>query len=270
MLRYVIIFLLIATLILGGCRKTTITEPQKHPVTITLQQPTPSARKSLLTVQQPKQSTQTKEKRHINIFQYIFYLGIILFIFDFIWKWIISPINALLIEFLIRLPESVVDKWIALVDKWIALIKAFKCYLLTSLVAALTLKVIRDNPNILSIILFAFIGVFALYITFASSLYEAQKEGITIKEYEIILMFGTIILFIIALFIPVIAINPLTIWLFKVIDWIYNLKVIGWLIRFIGILYVLAISWYGFWCGFLLVSLLVSSIIDKLREWLQK
>jgi hypothetical protein len=263
MLRYVIIFLLIATLILGGCRKTTITEPQKHPVTITLQQPTPSARKSLPTVQQPKQSTQTKEKRHINIFQYIFYLGIILFIFDFIWKWIISPINALLIVFLIRLPESVVDKWIAL-------IKAFGYYLLTSLVAALTLKVIKDNPNILSIILFAFIGVFALYITFASSLYEAQKEGITIKEYEIILMFGTIILFIIALFIPVIAINPLTIWLFKVIDWIYNLKVIGWLIRFIGILYVLAISWYGLWCGFLLVSLLVSSIIDKLREWLQK
>jgi hypothetical protein len=85
---------------------------------------------------------------------------------------------------------------------------------------------------------------------------------------DIILMFGAIILFIIALFIPIIAINPLTVWFlkwfFKVIDWIYNLKVIGWLIKFFGILYVLAISWYGFLFGFSLVIF----IIGKLREWL--
>jgi hypothetical protein len=171
MLRYVIIFLLIATLILGGCRKTTITEPQKHPVTITLQQPT---------VQQPKQSTQTKERRHINIFQYIFYLGVIFLIFDFIWNrifvLIFALISALLIEFLlIFIKSNLVNTWkTLLIEEWIPLlIKAFGFYLLTSSVVALTLGIIKNNPNILSIILFAFIGVFALYITFASNLYEA-------------------------------------------------------------------------------------------------
>jgi len=263
MFHYIVIFFLTVTLIFAGCGKTTITEPQKQSATITLQQPTPSAQRSLPTEQQPKQLTQQKEKVHMSIFRYIFYLGIILFIFEFIWKLFFAPLSALLIVFLSELTKLDTDR----LDAWLTpLIKTFGYYLIASLTVILTLRAIKDNPNILSIILFPFIGAFILYIISISSLYEAKKKGIVVKEYEVILMFGVIILFIVSLFVPTIAVNPLTMWLFKVINWIYNLKVIGWLIGFFGLLFILLMSWYGI----MLLFIFIIFLVEKLKEWAQK
>lgn len=192
----------------------------------------------------------------MSIFQYIFYLGIINIVFGFVWKWVFVLPSAFLFT-LIKL------------DRAILLVKAFGSYLLVSLTALFTLNALQDNPNILSIVSFPFIGAFILYVGYASNYYEAQKQAAMEYNYELmrslqyegIFMIGAIALFIVTLFVPIIAVNPLTMWLFNVIDWAYNLKIIGWLIRIGGVLFLLNVILHGI----LISGIFIGSLVGKLK-----
>ena len=191
----------------------------------------------------------------MNIFQFIFYLGVINIVFGFLWKWVFAFPSSLLFALL-------------KIDKGIYFIKAFGSYLLVSLTAMLTLSALQDNPNILSIILFSFIGVFILYMGYASNYCEAQEQAVREYDYELmrsyqyegIFMIGALVLYIVTLFVPIIAVNPLTIWLFNIIGWAYNLKVIGWLLGIGGALFLLSIIWQGIFVSGIFIGSLVVKI----------
>jgi hypothetical protein len=193
----------------------------------------------------------------MNIFQFIFYLGIINIVFSYIWKWVFVFPSALLFTLL-------------KIDKCIYIVKAFGSYLLVSLTAMLTLSALQDNPNILTIILFSFIGVFVLYMGYANNYCEVQEQAAREYNYELmrsfqyegIFMIGAIVLYIVTLFVPIIAVNSLTIWLFNIIDWAYNLKGIGWLIGIGGALFLLSIIWQGI----LISGIFIGSLIGKIRR----
>jgi len=192
----------------------------------------------------------------MGLIEYILLLGVIHVVFGFVWKWVfVLPVSLLLA--LLR------------INKGIYLVKAFGSYLLVSLTALLTLFAIESNPGIGSLILYPFIGVFTIYMAEASRAYEAEKqaamdydyEALTILRYDGLFIVGAVILFIVTLFIPIIALNPITQWLFGVIDWAYSLPVLDWILRIAGILFLLSMIWQGI----LLSIVLIGSLIGKIK-----
>lgn len=197
----------------------------------------------------------------MNIFQFLFYLGIINIIFGFVWKWVF----ALPVAFLFALLNF---------DYGMRAVKVFGSYLLVSLTALLTLAALESNPSGLALIFYPLIGAFVLFMTYASNRYEARKKASTTMDwqmiqrfeedsgFEVILMFGVVILYVITLFIPTIAVNGLNEWLFQVIDWIFNLPVIGWLIGIGGVLSLLNIIFHGL----LAMGFITASIVAKFKK----
>lgn len=197
----------------------------------------------------------------MNIFQFLFYLGIINIIFGFVWKWVF----ALPAAFLFALLNF---------DYGMRAVKIFGSYLLVSLTALLTLAALGENPSGLALIFYPLIGAFVLFMAYASNQYEARKEASATMDwqmiqrlerdagFETILTFGVIILFVITLFVPSIATNGLNEWLFSVIDWIFNLPIIGWLIGIGGVFFLLNIIFHGiFATGFV-----IASLVGKFRK----
>ena len=198
----------------------------------------------------------------MNIFQFIIYLGVVNIIFGFLWKWIfLIPISFLFA--LLR------------INKGIYLVKAFGAYLLVSLTAlftlgALTLRLLQGNYSTASTILFLLIGGFFLYMGFASNSYEARKHAALEYDYKLIeslkydglFMIGGLVLYVIILFAPIVAKNRLTQWLFYVIDWACNLPIIGWLLAFGGVIFLISIVWHGI----LACVLLIGSIVGNWKE----
>lgn len=197
----------------------------------------------------------------MNIFQFLFYLGIINIIFGFVWKWVFALPAALLFALLNF-------------DYGMRAVKIFGSYLLVSLTALLTLAALGENPSGLALIFYPLIGAFVLFMAYASNQYEARKEASATMDwqmiqrlerdssFEAILTFGVIILFVITLFVPSIATNGLNEWLLSVIDWIFNLPIIGWLIGIGGVFFLLNIILHGiFAAGFV-----IASLVGKFRK----
>ena len=197
----------------------------------------------------------------INIFRYLFYLGVINIVSKLIWK--LVPI-----VFTIALPITTLSlppKVLRVADK---LLKAFGYYILISLVVLLTHKAIEYNRTIGSFILYPLVAAFTIYIKLANDANKVRRSFFMVYRYDenMELVFdgfitiGSILLFITSLFVPVIAVNPLTRWFFGIIDWIYNLKVIGWLIAVGGVIYML----YIIWNGILITEFLLASLFRKI------
>lgn len=197
----------------------------------------------------------------MNIFQFLFYLGIINIIFGFVWKWVF----ALPAAFLFALLNF---------DYGMRAVKIFGSYLLVSLTALLTLAALGENPSGLALVFYPLIGAFVLFMAYASNQYEARKEASATMDwqtmqrlekdsgFEAILTFGVIILYVITLFVPSIATNGLNEWLFRVIDWIFNMPIIGWLMGFGGVFFLLNIIFHGiFATGFV-----IASLVGKFRK----
>lgn len=182
----------------------------------------------------------------INIFRYLFYIGVINIVFGLIWK-------VLPIMIAIALPITTLSIPVTVLRVASKLLKVFGYYILVSLVVLLTLNAIEYNRATSSFILYPVFGAFAIYVRFVSNLYKTRKRFVTGYDYEAMESFaydgfitvGAVLLFIVALLVPVIAVNPLIQWIFGIIDWIYKLKVIGWLIAVGGVLYMLSIIWHG-------------------------
>ena len=196
----------------------------------------------------------------MNIFQFLIFLGIINIVFGFVWKWIVA------------LPGAIVFTLIKF-EKGVLIIKVFGAYLLVSLTAMTTLAAVQNAESWWPLIGFPLIAIFVLYLGFASNAYEQQKQARMENDYQLMkqlnenslfdmtLTLGSIILFILILFIPSISYNSLNVWLFNVIRWAYDLPVIGWIIAIGGIFFMINIIWYGL----LMSVMLVGSMFAKLK-----
>jgi len=194
----------------------------------------------------------------MNLLRYIVFLGILNIVFGFVWKWIFVLPCALVFT-LLKLNKAMI------------FVKAFGAYLLVSITALLTLGAIHDNPGLFSVISYPLLGGFVLYMSVAQNTYEGQKQAMMTGDYELldnlkydgILIIGTLVLFIITLFIPIIAYNPLTLGLMGIIAWAYELPVIGWLLGIGGVFFLLSIIWYGFIFSMMLFGAIVSKFGKK-------
>jgi hypothetical protein len=174
----------------------------------------------------------------MGIFAFIIFLGIINIVFGFIWKWVFVLPSALLFT-VIKL------------DRAMLLVKAFGAYLLISLTALATLLFLQDVSGGWKLFVFPFVGAFVLFMGFSSNAYEQRKQAHMSSDYllisqierdawfDLVLMFGSLVLYILILFIPAIAVNPMNDWLFRTIQWAYKLPVIGWLIGIGGVFFML-------------------------------
>jgi len=181
----------------------------------------------------------------MGIFQFLIFLGIINIVFGFVWKWVFVLPSALLFAVL-------------KLSKGMLLVKAFGAYLLISLTALTTLAALQDASSIWKLIFFSLVGMFVLLMGFGSIAYEQRKQArmnfdLALMEqlernawFDSILIIAAPILYVLILFLPTIALNPVTGWLFGVIGWVYGLSVIGWLIGIGGILFMLSTIFNGF------------------------
>ncbi|RLB92254.1 MAG: hypothetical protein DRH26_06665 [Deltaproteobacteria bacterium] len=190
-------------------------------------------------------------------FQYLLYLGILNIVFGFVWKWVFV------------LPVTIVLTLIKL-DWGVYILKAFGSYLLVSLTAITSLWAMGKSQSLFGLILISCIGGFVLIMSFASNTYAAQKQAmmnydyrmIESLKYDVFYMLGSLILYIVVLFVPEIAINPLTIWLFDIIEWAKNFPIIGWLIGIAGVIFMVSMIFYGI----IALGLMISLIFAKFRE----
>lgn len=90
------------------------------------------------------------------------------------------------------------------------------------------------------------VRIFAIYIS------EQKKAALSFEydvleamHYEDIFLVGSITLFIIALFIPLIVVNPVTIGLLKLINWSYDLPIVGLILSIGGLLFLIHMIFYG-------------------------
>lgn len=192
----------------------------------------------------------------MNIFQFIFYLAIVNIVFGFLWRWVVAvPITLLFV--------------LLKIDRFIYILKGFGYYLLVSLTALLTLNAIHGRSSIFSLIFYPLVGAFILYFAFAQNYNEARQQAAMEHNYELLediqydglFMIGAIVLYFIILFVPVVGVNPLSQWLFRVIEWAYNLPVIGWIIRVGGGLLLIAVIWQGV----IATAVLIGSAVEKIR-----
>jgi hypothetical protein len=195
----------------------------------------------------------------MGIFQFLVFLGIINIVFGFVWKWVFV------------LPSAILFTAIKF-DRGMLLVKAFGAYLLISLTALATLLALQDTESGWQLLFFPIVGAFVLFMGFASNAYEQRKQARMSYDYQlmaqierdswfdIVLMLGSLVLFVLILFIPVISANPLNEWLFDVVWWAYELPVIGWLIGIGGVLFMLGIIWHGLVMTLMLGGLAYSKI----------
>lgn len=152
------------------------------------------------------------------------------------------------------------------------LVKAFGAYLLISLTALATLLALQDTESGWQFLFFPIVGAFVLFMGFASNAYEQRKQARMSYDYhlmaqierdswfDVILMFGSLVLFVLILFIPTISTNSLNEWLFDIVWWAYELPIIGWLIGIGGVFFMLSIIWYGLLTTLMLGGLVYSKI----------
>lgn len=188
------------------------------------------------------------------VIDYILFLGVIYIVF---WLWNLAATLLLSLIFtLIRF------------NKGTYITKAFNIYIFVSLTVLLTLGIIQEDPSILRLILLPIIGAFILFTSLGQDAYDKQKEAMSNYDYELLnnlkydglFIFGALILFIAALFLPILVVNPITEWLFNITEWAYNIKVLGWILRIGGTIFLLAIIWQGVIFTFMLIGMIISKV----------
>lgn len=194
----------------------------------------------------------------MGIIKFIFYIGIINIAFSFIWKWIFvvpAAIFFTLINF----------------DKGMIIVKVFGAYFLISLLAILSLGFIEENiiDDKLYLII---VGSFMIYMILSNTFYEVRKKALIEYNYEllerldkeeifnILILICSIIYFIYTFINPMVAINILTYYLFKTIDWAVRLPILGILLSIGGVIYLLSTVWFGICYFIVLVSLLIKKL----------
>lgn len=188
--------------------------------------------------------------------EYLFFLGIAYIVF-----WLVNWVFGLLASLLFALIRFSMGMYVT---------KAFILYIFVSLTALLTLASMQMNPSTISGIILPLIGVFIIFTALGQDAYGKKRQAIMERDYELmeslkydgLFVIGFTVLFIVMLFVPSIAQNILTMRLLALIDWAYELKILGWILRIGGALFLLAIVFQGI----SLSAILMGSTIARLRR----
>ncbi len=176
----------------------------------------------------------------MEIFEYIFYLGVINIVFTSGWKILATLLSSLLNDIGINKDVSFL------------FFKTAGYYILVSLSALVTVSKMEATYP-LAAMAYAIIGTFVIYATIASNLernrlravLNYERKRIRVMRFDGYLLMACIILFIVTLIKPVIADLPPHQWLLSTINSIYHAPLIKYIIGFFAFFYMLNIIFRG-------------------------
>ncbi|HAE13412.1 MAG: hypothetical protein H6548_12030 [Chitinophagales bacterium] len=168
------------------------------------------------------------------LFEYIFYLGVIIIVFTTIWKLLASIITSFL-------KDLGVSK-----DYSFLFFKAVSYYLLVSITALKTSQQMELTHPVIAVI-YAISGTFIIYTTIAANLEKNrwravmnfERKRIRVMRYDGYLLMACIVLFILTLFKPQIADTPLHNWILQTIRNIYTTPVLQFFIAIFAFFYMI-------------------------------
>ena len=179
----------------------------------------------------------------MGFWSFLVLLGVIHLLLWLVWDWLIcKPIQLLVRNFNLT--------------KLVPIIQIIGAYLVVSMTSIATLVYIEDVNGTWGKLIYVLAGAFIIYLDLAGNNYERHEEAAVItanpelrhkidkrKRQDLAIALGAILFYVIILAYPSIAKNTLNIFLFSRIVWAYNLPYVGWLLKVIGIVYMVAFSW---------------------------
>ncbi|MBK6730797.1 MAG: hypothetical protein IPG60_07480 [Bacteroidetes bacterium] len=168
------------------------------------------------------------------LFEFIFYLGVIVIVFTTAWKFIASIFTNLL--------QAIgIDK-----DFTFLIFKTASYYILVTITALKTVEQMQGGYTFTSI-LFAIIGTFVIYATIAGNLernrwravLNYERKRIQVMRYDGYLLMACIVLFIATLIQPEISNFSVQQWILQTIGKIYNTPVLKFIIGFFAFFYMI-------------------------------
>lgn len=176
----------------------------------------------------------------MEIFEFIFYLGVVNIIFSAVWKILATIFSSIL-------KDIGIDK-----DVTFFAFKAAGYYILVSITALITAAHMHGTYT-LAAVAYAVTGTFVIYATIASNLernrwravMNFERKRIRVMRYDGYLLMACIILFISTLIKPEISDFRFQEWALASIDKIYNAPVLKYIIGFFAFFYMLNIIFRG-------------------------
>jgi len=176
----------------------------------------------------------------MEIFEYIFYLGVINIVFSAGWKILATIISSLLNDIGINKETSFL------------VFKTLGYYILVSMAAMVTVTHMEQTYN-LAAMAYAITGTFVIYATIASNLernrwravMNYERKRIRVMRFDGYLLMACIVLFIVTLLKPEIANIPPHTWILTTIDKIFNTSILKYIIGFFAFFYMLNIIFRG-------------------------
>lgn len=176
----------------------------------------------------------------MEIFEYIFYLGVINIVFSAGWKLLATIISSLLNDIGINKETSFL------------VFKTLGYYILVSMAAMVTVTHMEQTYS-LAAMAYAITGTFVIYATIASNLernrwravMNYERKRIRVMRFDGYLLMACIVLFIVTLLKPEIANIPPHTWILTTIDKIFNTSILKYIIGFFAFFYMLNIIFRG-------------------------
>jgi hypothetical protein len=176
----------------------------------------------------------------MEIFEYIFYLGVINIVFSAGWKILATVISSLLNDIGINKETSFL------------VFKTLGYYILVSMAAMVTVTHMEQTYS-LAAMAYAITGTFVIYATIASNLernrwravMNYERKRIRVMRFDGYLLMACIVLFIVTLLKPEIANIPPHTWILTTIDKIFNTSILKYIIGFFAFFYMLNIIFRG-------------------------
>jgi len=180
----------------------------------------------------------------MEIVKFVFFLGIVYIVFSIIW-FLLATIPKMLFR---QTTSKEIESYI---------LKTLQYYFIGSLTSLASLNFIEDN-NITadSGPLYIVTGGLVLFLYLAGKMERNKmlfqfKSIITknfstsILKYEPHLIGGTMVLYAFSVGVPILVNNPINSWFLKSIHDFYNTPIIGWIIGFAGVFFLMTIVFRG-------------------------
>lgn len=190
----------------------------------------------------------------MSVFGYLILIGIIQLVFSFLWNYIVMLLAIILISIKIE-------------KQGIHIVRALGYYIYVGLISLTTLYFIEDKSTLTSIISIG-LGTFFIYLTIGQGIYEGRKQAYAEGNFNYLLqdnfdsyyLIGAIILYLASiLIIPSIVLNTLVFSAYRIISWLANLPIIGFLLGIGGFM-----SMAGtIFTGVIMLVMLIVSIFNK-------
>lgn len=176
----------------------------------------------------------------MNVFHFLFFFGVITLIFGFLMGVLAVILTAPLTA------SKVKSTWLAIVLRFLS------AFIISALVAGLTNRAAKLSGN--DDVYFYIIGFVALAVGLLGGTAESMRraaeemdeEFFRILRYDYLIFFFGMALFVVCLFVPVLSLNPFTLFIFRIIGWILDVPVLGFIIKLAAIAAVINLIVQGF------------------------